>query len=135
MMNSHFTVMLDQLDLRSKKHVEVSDVFTGWFRNIESQLQVCGESAFGRTDIEYQRLPHVRASLLYIAVKHFQKAVNKKQHDKGDLYDHRYFVESVTLGNLVTNDKDLMRTVRSIESSGVNVYNLEEFLDCYKIQS
>ena len=119
-MNDHFAQIWQEPDLNR-------DTMKRWFSAVENQLQACGKGFFQRTDIDYSQLPHVRASILYLAVKHYQRALNGRQHDKGDLYDHRYFVESVTLGHLVTNDKDLKRTACQITDSNIVVYDLEGF--------
>ena len=119
-MNDQFAQIWQESDLNR-------DTIKGWFNAVENQLQSCGEGFFRRTDIDYRQLPHVRASILYLAVKHYQRALNGRQHDKGDLYDQRYLVESVTLGHLVTNDKDLKRTACQITDSNIVVYDLEEF--------
>ena len=125
-MNDAHGNMLEAPLLRDKS--EIPRAFKEWFANAERFLQSRGERIFKRPDIEYGRLPHVRAFLFYFFTKLYQATVDRRRHQKGDGYDRAYVVESVTPGHLVTDDKNLQRTAKQIKNSTIVVYNLEEFI-------
>ena len=111
---------------------ETRDIVKNWFNSFKDHIQECGEQAFGNTCIDYLRLPHVSTSLAYLAASHYLRATKGKNHRGNDLYDHRIYVESVTLGYLVTEDKSLRRTAELVSKTGVSdqpieVYGRAEF--------
>ena len=127
-MNDTLKRMLQDPDLREHTRRDVADAFKRWFEGAGDLLQDWGESVFGRGDIEYKTLPHIRMFIYYFFVKHFQSNVDGKKHQNGDLYDRMYLVESVTLGHFVTDDKDLKRTAELINGTDHRTYDLSGFL-------
>ena len=125
-MNEAHSKMMDDPLLHDRS--ETRHAFREWFENAEHFLQSRGERIFQRRDIEYGRLPHVRTFLYYFFTKLYQATVDRRRHQRGDGYDRAYVVESVTLGHLVTDDKNMMRTAKQIKNSDIVVYNLDEFI-------
>ena len=125
-MNDAHVNMLEEPLLRDKN--ETRHAFKEWFANAEYFVQSRGERIFKRRDIEYGRLPHVRTFLFFFFAKLYQATVDRRRHQDGDGYDRAYAVESVTLGHLVTDDKNLKRTAKQVKNSGIAVYSLEEFI-------
>ena len=125
-MNDAHVNMLENPLLRDKN--ETRHAFKEWFANAEHFVQSRGERIFKRRDIEYGRLPHVRTLLFYFFAKLYQATVDRRRHQEGDGYDRAYVVESVTLGHLVTDDKNLKRTAAQVKNSGIEIYNIEEFI-------
>lgn len=125
MSDAHCSMMKDPL-LRDER--EIRQAFKDWFANAEGFLQSRGEKIFGRRDIQYARLPHVRVFLFCFFARLYQATVDRRKHQEGDGYDRAYLVESVTIGHLVTNDRNLRRTAKQIKNSGIAVYSLDEFI-------
>lgn len=125
MNDAHCSMMKDPL-LRDES--EIRHAFKDWFANAEGFLQSRGEKIFGRRDIRYARLPHVRMFLFCFFARLYQATVDRRKHQEGDGYDRAYLVESVTIGHLVTNDRNLRSTAKQIKNSGIAVYSLDEFI-------
>ena len=97
-------------------------------RRIPELVQGWGEESFG-ADRDYKELPHLVAFFSCWYVKHFWATTGNRRHRGNDPYDHGYYIECTTLGNLVTSDNNLIETVSLIPGSTINVYNEAKWLD------
>ena len=125
--------LLEDPSVKEMGNSERKDTFAGVFSDRESSLQSRAESIYGRTDIDYGTLPHVRFFLDYFEAKKYQAHVSNRKFRRGELYDVSYLVEAVTLGNLVTDDKDLRDTAGLIVDGGeIRVFDLRRFLESHR---
>ena len=87
-----------------------------WRRGLRKRI-------FRRPGTDFTKLPHVTAYFGYFFVKHYQSMNQERNHRGSDLYDEGYYIESTTLGNLLTCDQDLIRTARlSARNDGDPIY-------------
>ena len=88
--------------------------------------------SWGETRIEpnrdYNRLQHFQAHFSFWYAKQFLAIAGGRKLEGNDAYDLGYYVEATTLGNLVTNDKDLKRTADLIPGNTINVCDGEEWI-------
>ena len=94
---------------------------------IPQLIQRWGEERCG-PDRDYAALRHLRAFFGCWYVKHYWATAGNRRHRGSDPYDHGYYIECTTLGNLVTADKNLMETIRLIPGNTINVYDEIEWM-------
>lgn len=121
-MNRAAESVKDVLSARGHGTSEIKKGFAEWLPAASEYLQDWGE-IFRRPGTDCTKLPHVTAYFGYFFVKHYQSMNQERNHRGSDLYDEGYYIESTTLGNLVTCDQDLIRTARLVPESTVVVHD------------
>ena len=116
----------DSIRNQMKEHGDhPSEIKRTWklFRKrIPELVQGWGAKSLG-PDRDYTELPHLRAFFSCWYVKHYWATACNRKHRGNDPYDHGYYIECTTLGNLVTADKNLMETIKLIPGNTINVYD------------
>ena len=112
-MNRAAESVREVLGARGHGKSEIKKGFADWLRLAPEYLQDWGD-VFRLPGIDLTKLPHLMAYLGYFFVKHYQSMNQEKKHRGSDLYDQGYYIESTTLGNLVTCDRDLFRTAKLV---------------------
>ena len=110
------------LKARGNSKSEIKTGSAEWLRCASHYWQDWGE-LFPRPGTDYTILPHLTAYLGFFFVKIFQTMNQERNHKASDLYDQGYYVESTTLRNLVTCDRDLFRTVKLVPENVVTVHD------------
>ena len=59
-------------------------------------------------------------------MKHFTSMAGGRKHCGSDRYDHGYYVDSTTLGNFVSCDKNPRDTIKMIPWNTVGVHSGED---------
>ena len=107
---------------------EIKRSWRDYRQRIPHLIQSCGEACFDDAHRDYNQLPHLRAHFSFWYVQHFRAIAGKRKLKGNDAYDLGYYVESTTLGNFVTNDKNLIDTIEMIPGNMTNVYNGDEWI-------
>lgn len=101
-----------------------------WRLEMPSHVQDWAQHCFGRRyGIDYTTLPHLMAYFGCFFVKHFMSMAGGRRHRGSDRYDHGYYVESTTLGNFVSCDKNLRDTIKMIPWNTVEVHSGEDWIE------
>ena len=122
----------DQFREASDDSGEIKGKWRYYRQRIPELIQSWGERRFGGNR-NYNQLPHFQAFLSCWYVKHFLACTSPRKHQGSDIYDHGYYIESTTLGNLVTSDKTLRNTIKLIPGNRTRVYSEDEWI--HRVQS
>ena len=116
----------DQIRAQMKEHgddnPEIKRTWMHWLRKTPDLIQNWGEHFFG-SGCDYSKLPHLRAFFNCWYVKHYMAMTVGRRHRGSDQFDHGYYIESTTLGSLVTDDNNFRETVKLISGDTVHVYD------------
>ena len=121
-MNKAAESVKDVLSARGYSTSEIKKGFAEWLSAVPQYLQDWG-GIFHRASTDFTKLPHVAAYFGYFFVKHYQSMNQGRNHCGSDLYDEGYYIESTTLGNLVTCDRDLYRTAMLVPENAIRVHD------------
>ena len=111
---------------------EIKSKFRYYRKRIPELMQSWGEHRYG-VSRSYNQLPHFQAFFSCWYVKHFLACASPRKHKGSDIYDHGYYIEATTLGNLVTRDKTLRNTIKLIPGNRTRVYSEDEWI--HRMQS
>ena len=110
-----------------------AEIKRGWKEcrlKMPRHVQDWARHCFGQPNsIDYTTLPHLTAYFGCFFVKHFTSMAGGRKHCGSDRYDHGYYVESTTLGNFVSCDKNLRDTIKMIPWNTVEVHSCGQWIE------
>ena len=129
-MNITAASIRDWMRQRLDNQAETKQGWKEWRLKMPRHVQDWARHCFGpRYGLDYTTLPHLTAYFGCFFVKHFMSMAGGRKHCGSDRYDHGYYVESTTLGNFVSCDKNLRDTIKMIPWNTVEVHSGEQWIE------
>lgn len=129
-MNTTSASIRDWMSQKFDNQAGVKRGWKEWRLKMPDHVQDWARHCFGpRNALDYTTLPHLTAYFGCFFVKHFMSMAGGRKHRGSDRYDHGYYVESTTLGNFVSCDKNLRDTIKMIPWNTVEVHSGVDWIE------
>lgn len=110
---------------RISKEIRIG--YREWFKNYDVYKQDWFEHLFpDSSDIRVETLSRVSAFFGYVLTRAYEYISLGKKDRESDSYDRSFYIDSVVVDALVTNDKAFTKTIMRIPDREIDVMNIQE---------